>query len=384
MKFFVLAASGIMLSMHCWSLDVRFSIPLRGVPGKDFVFVNHVDHDTTKGKFHSFNCDVHTYDGHDGTDLVIPSFNAMDSGVVVVAAADGQVIFSVDSLYDRNKVSVKERGFGNYIAIRHADGFVTYYAHIRANSSLVSAGEYVQRNQPIALVGSSGNSNLPHLHFEVWRRMDPFTGPCGDDVSLWQQQPDASVNHSVLDHGITTWPPVLDTLVERPPNTRVVDTTARTITAWSVHTGIKEGDEFTITWYSPLKTVWFAFTIPSELTTNLYYWWSYIDYTRATMQPGQWTVVVSLNGIEVVRDTFELPAIVSVSDEKGNHKPHSMSDDADVYFADGRYAGSDIGSLPDGTYVIRLRNHAHRPQSSLIIIRNGVVVGVSAADGRNR
>ncbi|HPP75656.1 MAG TPA: OsmC family peroxiredoxin, partial [Armatimonadota bacterium] len=46
----------------------------------------------------------------------------------------------------------------------------------------------------------------------------------------------------------------------------------------------KTGDEFTITWYSPLKTVWFDYTIPSELTTNLYYWWSYIDYTRATMQ----------------------------------------------------------------------------------------------------
>lgn len=56
-------------------------------------------------------------------------------------------------------------GYGNYIVIRHGDGFVTLYAHL--SSIGVSEGDYVARGQYIGAVGSTGRSTGPHLHFEI-------------------------------------------------------------------------------------------------------------------------------------------------------------------------------------------------------------------------
>jgi murein DD-endopeptidase MepM/ murein hydrolase activator NlpD len=58
-------------------------------------------------------------------------------------------------------------GYGNVIEIRHADGYSTLYAHNKKN--LVSAGEVVGKGETIALLGSTGRSSGPHVHFEVHR-----------------------------------------------------------------------------------------------------------------------------------------------------------------------------------------------------------------------
>lgn len=57
--------------------------------------------------------------------------------------------------------------FGNVVIISHGNGFYTYYAH--ALRLLVTQGTKVRRGQQIALLGSSGRSSAPHLHFEIWR-----------------------------------------------------------------------------------------------------------------------------------------------------------------------------------------------------------------------
>jgi len=59
----------------------------------------------------------------------------------------------------------KVAGFGNVIEIRHADGYVTRYAHNKENK--VSEGDMVNKGQLVALLGSSGRSSGPHVHFEV-------------------------------------------------------------------------------------------------------------------------------------------------------------------------------------------------------------------------
>ncbi|HVJ41045.1 MAG TPA: peptidoglycan DD-metalloendopeptidase family protein [Dongiaceae bacterium] len=77
------------------------------------------------------------------------------AGAPVVAAADGVVAYAGNEL----------RGFGNMILIRHADGWVTAYAH---NESLaVKKGDTVKRGQTIARVGQTGNVTSPQLHFEI-------------------------------------------------------------------------------------------------------------------------------------------------------------------------------------------------------------------------
>lgn len=77
-------------------------------------------------------------------------------GTDVVAVASGVVIRA-------KKVS----GYGNVVEIRHADGYSTLYAHNEKN--LVKGGDVVSKGQTIALLGSTGRSSGPHVHFEVHR-----------------------------------------------------------------------------------------------------------------------------------------------------------------------------------------------------------------------
>ena len=59
------------------------------------------------------------------------------------------------------------RGYGNMIIINHGGGVKTLYGHIVTGGILVSAGEHVSKGENIAMVGSTGRSTGPHVHFEV-------------------------------------------------------------------------------------------------------------------------------------------------------------------------------------------------------------------------
>jgi murein DD-endopeptidase MepM/ murein hydrolase activator NlpD len=91
---------------------------------------------------------------------------AVARGTTVVAADDGVVAYSGNEL----------RGFGNLLLIKHADGWMTAYAH--NDSLLVKRGETVKRGQQIAKAGDSGGVSQPQVHFEVrqgTRAVDPMT-----------------------------------------------------------------------------------------------------------------------------------------------------------------------------------------------------------------
>lgn len=66
-------------------------------------------------------------------------------------------------------------GYGNMVEINHGNGYVTRYAHNKKN--LVGIGERIDKDQKIALLGSTGRSTGPHVHFEVLRNgkvVDPW------------------------------------------------------------------------------------------------------------------------------------------------------------------------------------------------------------------
>jgi murein DD-endopeptidase MepM/ murein hydrolase activator NlpD len=77
-----------------------------------------------------------------------------DTGTAIHAAAGGVALFTA-----------AHPQYGNMVELDHGRGLVTRYAH--ASRLLVRAGDIVKRGQPIALVGTSGRSTGPHLHFEV-------------------------------------------------------------------------------------------------------------------------------------------------------------------------------------------------------------------------
>lgn len=92
---------------------------------------------------------------HRGIDI------AAEQGTLVRAAAEGIVVFS-GYTYD----------LGNLIIIYHGSGFFTYYGHNQR--LLLTRNSFVKKGEAIALVGNSGISSAPHLHFEIWKDGQPL------------------------------------------------------------------------------------------------------------------------------------------------------------------------------------------------------------------
>lgn len=86
----------------------------------------------------------------------------------VVAAADGMVIAAHDCVVDNLPGATNPAAaYGNYLVIRHLEGFCSLYAHLQCRSLLVGCGALVRAGQPIARCGASGRAPRPHLHFQV-------------------------------------------------------------------------------------------------------------------------------------------------------------------------------------------------------------------------
>lgn len=93
---------------------------------------------------------------HSGIDMAVPQ------GTPIYAAESGVVI-----------VAQWWSSYGNCVIIDHGGGLWTVYGHIKQGGILVKAGDKVSRGDKIALVGSTGVSTAPHLHFEVRKNEKP-------------------------------------------------------------------------------------------------------------------------------------------------------------------------------------------------------------------
>ena len=317
MNNFIIACFFILISIPAPAQAFLVS-PIEGKKIEDFTIVNYVDW----GFLDSFDhrCGSKTYDGHQGTDFVLKSFVAMDSGVNVLAAAVGEVTFIQDGLFDREKISDPAKGLGNYIAIRHANSYYTYYGHLKKNALLVQAGQMVQAGQVIAQVGSSGNSTDPHLHFELWydslQVVDPFQGACGNGQSLWLEDFTYESDFRIWESGLADYPLVLDSLRERKGLKACCpyvfyQTQNKPIYYWAQLIGLRLGDQLTIRWFTPANQLWHQYDLNIDRDWWYYYYWSHID--PGMLQEGLWQVKLYRNGIEVDDTEFIIDHSTSVT-----------------------------------------------------------------------
>lgn len=121
----------------------------------------------TMSRFHPV---LRTWRAHRGVDY------AANAGTEVMATSDGVVIHRGP-----------KGSYGNLVEIRHPNGFITRYAHLRAFARDLVVGSRVKQSDVVGYVGMTGLATAPHLHYEMMRggnHMDPLSVdlPAGDPV----------------------------------------------------------------------------------------------------------------------------------------------------------------------------------------------------------
>ncbi len=178
----------------------RFEFPAGCEIGRDCWFFAYMDHDPSDG-YRDRMCGLRTYNAHKGTDIapIDP-----DAPIAVIAAADGVVLGVRDGM-DDSVMQVRDEArmaaqCGNGVRLDHGEGWTSQYCHLERGSVSVERGAQVTAGQILGWIGSSGRSELRHLHFQVERDrvpVDPFNAeppaspaqcdaPGVTDQALWQ------------------------------------------------------------------------------------------------------------------------------------------------------------------------------------------------------
>ncbi|HEX5152462.1 MAG TPA: peptidoglycan DD-metalloendopeptidase family protein [Parafilimonas sp.] len=314
---------------------VKFNWPLKQMPAYDYNcyygISNYVDHNVNyPGYVTDYNCGVRSYDdakgyNHSGTDFFIWPFSWLmmqRKQVAIVAAAPGIIIGKTDGNFDKNcQFNSKE---WNAVYVQHADGSVAWYGHMKKGSlTTKNVGDAVAVNEKLGFVGSSGNSNGPHLHFEVYNAndylVDPWKGPCGNVATSWwkKQKP--------------YWEPKLNTILTQTYGDPYVPACPGIETTYESNSFLR-GDLIYFTSYfkdervglvakykitKPDKTVFaqWKYTSTGNYTLS-YWWWAYYLPTNA---PGTWKFQAIYQGDTLVK-TFTVTNSFAVNDVTAHEK----------------------------------------------------------------
>jgi murein DD-endopeptidase MepM/ murein hydrolase activator NlpD len=186
--------------LFVWPVDKASNVSYNDV----WAISNYVDHNpVTPNALSDYNCGPRTYDttsgyNHQGIDIFSWPFtwHMMDNDYVeIVAAAPGQIIAKNDGQFDRS--CDFNSNFWNAVYVQHSDGSIAWYGHLKNGSQTSkNVGDMVSEGEFLGVMGSSGNSTGPHLHFEVWsdatytQLVDPYVGACNtmNSETWWQSQ----------------------------------------------------------------------------------------------------------------------------------------------------------------------------------------------------
>ena len=169
------------------------SFPVDCRLGETCFIQQYVDHDPSIAA-RDYTCGPQSYDGHQGTDFRLSDLAALTRNVAVLAAADGIVQATRDGVLDQGIAAMPEgQDCGNGVVIDHGDGWQSQYCQLAQGSIAVTQGQNVQAGARLGVLGLSGRTEFPHLHFTLRHNgtlIDPFNqsaeGHCGlDTAQLW-------------------------------------------------------------------------------------------------------------------------------------------------------------------------------------------------------
>lgn len=244
--------------------EISLRPPVACEIGRDCFVQHYVDRDPSPAA-QDYQCGTLTYEGHDGTDIRVPTMAAQKAGVQVLAAADGKVLRVRDeiadvSIADSGRDSVDNLECGNGAVVDHGGGWQTQYCHMAKGSMAVRPGDTVKAGDTLGRIGLSGMTEFPHLHFTLRKDgkvVDPFAfgadaKSCGGGRSLWEPATAATLAYragSVLNKGFAEGPVTMATVESGEiavPNTR-----SAALVAYVRAIGLKGGDTQTLTLVDP-------------------------------------------------------------------------------------------------------------------------------------
>jgi len=166
--------------------------PVRCEIGRDCWFFAYMDLQSGAA-YRDYRCGFRTYEGHKGTDIapVDPA-----ARLPVIAAADGVVAGVRDGMDDKPARGPDRAGreCGNGVRLNHGGGWTTQYCHLQRGGVMVRKGARVSAGEVLGRTGSSGRSEIPHLHFQVERSgrpVDPFSGAEAANLPRCEVSPSA-------------------------------------------------------------------------------------------------------------------------------------------------------------------------------------------------
>jgi hypothetical protein len=291
-------------------------LPIDCQPGVDCWPLRYVDLDPGSG-VRDYACGAQTEDGHKGIDIAIRDQAAMVTGVEVRAAAAGVVGALRDGMADEilvDPAAVAGKECGNGIRLDHGDGWTTWYCHLRRGSVMVAEGDRVAAGQALALVGLSGQTSFPHLHFDLRRDghpVDPFVGTaggpsCGSGAEpFWRADVLAQLAYrpaTLVHAGIAPTPPQLEDARRGYYDRDALAVTSRVLELWVEGYWVQAGDRVRFTILGPDDAP--VVESSAVLDKGWQHWFRYVGARRpgAAWPAGRYTGTVTLEraGIEPV------------------------------------------------------------------------------------
>ena len=280
---------------------------------------NYVDHNPAfPNQITDYKSGTKSYDtdsgyNHQGIDIFIwpYSWKMMDEdGLEVIAASGGQIVYKNDGEFDQS-CSFNSNQW-NAVFIRHNDGSAAWYGHLK-NGSLTnkSVGDFVIQGEYLGIVGSSGNSTGPHLHFEVYeddsysldKLIDPYIGPSNNwNTTTWWQNQKAYRNSSINALTTNSNPPNLGNCPSIESTNEESNFTINDLVYFTVFLKDQFNEEIDLRVYKPDNSLLYNWHLDFTQDFAASYYW----LTGTVDTEGQWRLEATLSTGQIENHYFNV------------------------------------------------------------------------------